>query len=295
MSHDCPRGGVAKYALQEPYVKRVADLARDIVRGHAARQGYAFVDRLKTTTSLAEKIESGRYRTWSELDDCYACAVVVPTLAEEPPVLDVLKSAFKEVAVRGRGSTQKDPQVFRFDATRFIGSLRPNPSIEEASPLASVRFEVQIRTAFEHAWTVTTHSWAYKASRVDWRRMRLVAQLKATVEQLDALVAGFGSIEGTLSEQHWPVVAAQKAIETHFRAGIEAKQIPREVAPESWTRFCQNLFALLTVRPRERDPVGVVTQALGELAAGMAPWSAEQFPRSLSLLSHSGMGESPHL
>jgi ppGpp synthetase/RelA/SpoT-type nucleotidyltranferase len=275
-----------KHEMIRPYVERVATHVRDVVRNYAASEGFAFIDRLKDTESIAEKIETGRYKAWADLDDCYGCALIVPTLQHEKAVLAFLQTQFNAVSVRGRGSAQKDPQVFRFDATRFIGSLRPSPTLQAESQLVRIMFEVQIRTAFEHAWSVTTHSWAYKAAHVDWRRMRLVAQLKAAVEQLDALVAGFEFVEGTLSEQHWPQVAAQKTLEMYFRELFVTHRIPNEAAPHSWTRFCQNLLGFLTSSRREyvRDPVAIVEAALQEITAAMAEWTEKDFPRSVSLL-----------
>jgi ppGpp synthetase/RelA/SpoT-type nucleotidyltranferase len=80
--------------------------------------------------------------------------------------------------------------VFRFDCTRFIGRLR-SPDENTRSPIYDIPFEVQIKSAFEHAWSATTHLLTYKSSEVNWSKLRLTAQLKAAVEQLDTLVLSF--------------------------------------------------------------------------------------------------------
>src|SRR5437764_1108082 len=77
----------------------------------------------KRIESVAEKIDSGRYRRWVDIDDLFACTVVIPTLRDEDRVIAFLKGVFHAVDVRGRNDTRKPPAVFRFEATRFIGRL----------------------------------------------------------------------------------------------------------------------------------------------------------------------------
>jgi ppGpp synthetase/RelA/SpoT-type nucleotidyltranferase len=153
-------------------------------------RGFALVSRIKTLESVSEKVETGRFDSWASLDDLVAVTVVIPTLTSEPAVVSFLKDSFKEVELRARSSTFKAPEVFRFDCTRFIGQLR-SPDENSRTPIHDVLFEVQIRSAFEHAWSVTTHALAYKSPEVSWSRLRLTAQLKAAVEQLDTLVLSF--------------------------------------------------------------------------------------------------------
>src|SRR5262245_37040831 len=113
----------------EPDLKLVAEEVKQAVSAYCERSGYPYVGRLKAIDSLAEKLESGRYESWANIDDLFACAVVIPTLDKEPGVLDFLREAFEEVVTRGRHSTQKPPEAFRFEATRFIGRLRAsNPA-----------------------------------------------------------------------------------------------------------------------------------------------------------------------
>jgi len=222
-----------KYALIRPYVARAAEHVRDLVRGFCEEKGYAFIGRIKEADSLAEKIETGRFARWSDLDDLYACSIIVPTLAEEAGALSFLTERFEVNEIRGRGTTLQNPEVFRFDATRFIGQLRTDAIPAASDELRSIRFEVQVRTAFEHAWSVTTRAFAYKADRVDWRRVRLAAQLKAAVEQMDNLVAGFEGMVATISEQNWPEISAKKKIEEFFREQFES----RGPAPEKLDHF----------------------------------------------------------
>ena len=283
-----PAAVVRRYQLDEPYIKDVADRVRDQVYSFCERNGFAFTGRIKTRDSLAEKLETGRYRSWAEVDDLYACSVVVPTLLDEESVLSFLEETYEQVKLRKRGSTQKDPTVFRFDATRFIGRLRADERLDETSPLRKILFEVQIRSAFEHAWSVTTHALAYKSDEVNWRRLRLVAQLKASVEQLDGLVLGFDAAADEVSEHQWPEVAAKKRIETFFLTLIEDGALPTDAAPQSWARFCESLFRIMMASSSGfvADKEQFVEELLEDLSQVIASHGSKKYPRSLTLTQY---------
>ncbi|HEV3112652.1 MAG TPA: hypothetical protein VGY99_19360 [Candidatus Binataceae bacterium] len=159
-----------KYGSLGPYLTRLRTIVRDTLQPFVDRRGYAIVSRIKSLESLAEKlVESGRYKGWSELDDLIAFTVVVPTLSDEAPVINFLTSVFEKVSLRARGASDKAPEVFRFDGTRFIARLKPSGSPGREN-IEAITFEVQIRSAFEHAWSVTTHALSYKTANVTWER-----------------------------------------------------------------------------------------------------------------------------
>ena len=69
-----------------------------------------------------------------------------------------------------------------------------------------ISFEVQIRTAFDPAWVVTTHALSYKSSVVDWKQQRLAAELKATAEKMDLLILAFQEASLKIEESRWPAI-----------------------------------------------------------------------------------------
>src|SRR5690606_24399355 len=81
-----------------------------------AKHSYGFHSRVKSPESLTEKLDSGRYKRWSEVDDLLGCTIVVPTTGHEREVIRYLKWRFAEVELRRRNSTNKYPDVFRFDS-----------------------------------------------------------------------------------------------------------------------------------------------------------------------------------
>lgn len=278
---------IQNYNMDAPYLRKVAERVKDNVSKFCGDHGFAFVGRMKTEESLAEKIETGRYVSWSQMDDLYACAIVIPTLREEAKVLEHLKTIYHQTELRARGTSQKDPTVFRFDSTRFIGKLNIDEDIAEDSPLRKIQFEVQIRTAFEHAWCVTTHALTYKADKIDWRRLRLTAQLKAAVEQLDSLVLGFDGVAATLSEHNWPEVAAMKQIEVTFRNLIRDNLLPPEILPGSWARFCENLLSVfLGTSAEPKHKAQSIARKNLKLIDATIRSKTEKYPLSLTLIQY---------
>lgn len=216
---------------------------------------YLFSSRPKGLDALAEKLESGRYAAWAEIDDRFACTVVVPTTAHEPDVIAFLDAAFVRDKLRKRNSTTKAPDVFRFDSTRWNGRLSPQVGDTVAPGADQILFEVQIQTVFENAWGVVTHDLVYKSDSIDWRKARLAAQLKAAVEQIEMTIAGF--------ETNLDYIPASRHPETDEKVRLLAKlqdlmadgRLTDEIAPRSWSRLADNVYALVgsyTPRPQDR-------------------------------------------
>lgn len=276
-----------QFNLLSPYLHILQQRVEETVFNYCMERKFAYTGRTKEVQSLAEKIESGRYSGWSELDDLFACTVIVPTLAEEGSVLEFLQQVFSEVRIIRRGQLEKAPDVFRFDAPRFIGRLRPIEGTDLPSEINQISFEVQIRSAFEHAWSVTTHALAYKTRRVDWTHLRLAAQLKAAVEQLDSLVLAYENLAQGIVRAPWPEVVVKSKITGRFSMLVAEKKIPSELAPKDWSRFSENLYSLLQSCPdypsSRQDRPHFIDESLEILAEEIEQLGPKSFPRSISL------------
>ena len=59
----------ARFLEFEAYLPFVMERLKETLLAFADTRGYAVVGRLKTIESLSEKIETGRYLSWSSIDD----------------------------------------------------------------------------------------------------------------------------------------------------------------------------------------------------------------------------------
>lgn len=271
-----------KYRSVEPYLEPVRIRVRNTLLTLCEAEGFALVSRVKAIDSVSEKVETGRFSSWKEIDDLVALTVVVPKLSDERRVLAFLRETFEEIEVRARGSSQKAPDVFRFDATRFIG--RFSTRAEEArAPLFDVPFEIQIRSAFEHAWSVTTHALSYKSADVSWSKLRLAAQLKSAVEQLDTLVAAFDDATKYIDPSLWPEIQAKTELKAFFDLHLSSGTIPIELAPKDWSRFVDNVFDIVASSHDRARPAEIGQWIRRDFDAELTHLGRDAVPLSISL------------
>jgi len=259
------------YNAQRDAADSLANNVRQTLRAFTDKNRYGLVSRLKSLESLSEKLETGRYESWSSLDDRVAFTLVIPTTAHEASVIDFLDSIYDRGSnIRLRNSSQKAPDVFRFDTTRYIGRLRLQEGLDLPADVDRILFEVQIQTAFEYAWTVVTHDVVYKSQDVDWRKLRLAAQLKAAVEQIEFLVTSFTSNLDALPASEYPEVDTKAAIIERFRGFVKAGALSSELVPESWSRFADNVWRLVASYSRRYDVPGNTIALLGAVEGRLA-------------------------
>jgi ppGpp synthetase/RelA/SpoT-type nucleotidyltranferase len=277
-----------KFDYDELYVKHISKIVKDTVSNFCDENGFASLHRIKKIESLSEKLESGRFKRWSDIDDMFASAIIIPTLNYETNVIKFLEHAFFKVDIKSRGSSLKAPDVFRFDSTRFIGKLKPREG-DKQDRIFNIFFEIQIRTAFEHAWAVTTHSLIYKNQVIDWKRQRLASQLKASVEQMDILAISFDQVSQCIPEYKWPEIWAKKEIIDLFSQAIRDGLIKQELAPKDWTRFSDNIYRLIVSVEVAKDMstarrARYVHCCLNILFSELEKLGTQKIPLSISLL-----------
>jgi hypothetical protein len=172
-------------------------------------------------------------------------------LNEEEEVLQDVDKYFDIQNIIKRGTKKKAPDVFRFDSTRVIAKIK---DYSEAKPVAKIAFEIQIKSAFEYAWSITTHSLTYKTNKPDWKRDRLAAQLKASVEQLDTLVLGFEDMSNRITESYHELSIEKVKLSAFIADLFDKKILPEEHFPKDMSRNCDNMLNLLYACPWYRKP-----------------------------------------
>lgn len=273
-----------EYDRINPYVKALHLNVRSVVLNYCTKNGFAFTDRIKTLDSLSEKIETGRFVKWSDLDDFYAASIIIPNLNCEAEVINFLQSTYNQVAIKKRGSTLKSPDVFRFESTRFIGKYK---QIGVQTDISKINFEVQIKTAFEHAWSVSTHSLVYKANDIDWKLLRLASQLKSSVEQLDMIVSGARQMNSHITEHSWPEINVKKYILDKTNLFLQNVNVPEELKPKDSSRFSENLYSFFSPLVRNSRTPYVILEPYFIAANDFADsLGKDKFPRSISLIQY---------
>lgn len=273
-----------QYEQYLPFVKEVAKQVKETMLNFCDNKGYALTSRIKAIESLAEKIETGRFKKWSELDDLFGCTVIIPNLSQEQEVIEFCKDTFQVTNIVKRGQNKKSPDTFKFDSTRISARLKrvDDPNIDNILSIFNVIFEIQIKSAFEHAWAVSTHDLVYKGSEIDWKKLRLAAQIKAIVEQLDTMILAFEQISPAIQESDYPEIKRKCQIAVATQELFKLEKIPEELKPKDMTRFCDNLYGIL-VRAGKEDKVQEVIKCIKN-KINSTP--SKQIPLSISLLQY---------
>lgn len=240
-----PQSVLDRFRDAETPLRALSAYIEGQLQGWATSKGYLFSGRPKDPQSLSEKLESGRYAKWSDIDDMYATTIVLPTASHEEQAITYLTSTFEQVEIRRRNSTQKPADVFRFDSTRFIGRVRPEVASTLTPGVESIRFEVQLPTVFEYAWGVATHDLVYKGEEIDWAKMRLAAQLKSAVEQIDMIIAGFEGTASFIARSPHDETDAKSYLVGELKKLVAEGVIQQEIVPRSWSRLADNVVSLV--------------------------------------------------
>ncbi|MCG8409832.1 MAG: hypothetical protein MI739_00935 [Bacteroidales bacterium] len=274
-----------KYNLQKPYFEFIQSYLDKTLMKYAQKNNYAYSSRIKNLDSICEKIETGRYSCWSEIDDFIACVLIIPNLDYEDSVIDFLEKSFNKILIRKKGNTYKSFDVFRFDSTRFIGTIN-SENEQKKSEIHSIRFEVQIRSAFEHAWSVTTHDLAYKSDVIDWSVLRFAAQLKASVEQLDMITLGAKDINKHITKSKCPEIEIKIEILNYLKNLFAENNIPEELKPKDFSRVVENVYNLVIpnlAKSKVEKRKCKLKEIFKKINNSIALFNRTSFPMSLSL------------
>ena len=222
----------------------VSKRALELLRPFCDENKYLLAHRLKELDSFLEKLETGRFNV-DEIDDIFAVTIIVPTERDVSKCVGAMPSGISIDVTKNTRSRKPEPETFRFDDTICICRLAPRRhDLRSAGDIFDLKFEIQVRTITQHAWSVATHSLAYKAEKVDWRRYRLASQLRAIVEQLDLSYSKFDSLipglEKIASKRMVDKSRISEAIDDFFDRGL----LHRAVSVDSRARVAETVAAV---------------------------------------------------
>lgn len=149
-----------------------------------------FEHRLKSQESYASKLSTGRYNG-AEIDDFYACTIVVPNLRYVSDAVELVSACYDLFDKKPGETVKSRPTDFSFNSIRMLCRLKKGVT---ENYLDSCVFEVQVKTLLEHACSKATHDFSYKGGTVSWSRERLAAQIKAVLDNADLSILEMESL-----------------------------------------------------------------------------------------------------
>ena len=253
------------YAIQLERSVQLKSKVDAFLRPHRKPEWH-YESRIKGEESFALKIESGRAKNPTELEDFFAATIVVRNGPEVAEAETLLSSLF-DVAYRKPQSdteTHKRPENFTFDDLRLYLRWRDDP-ILPPSGLAGALFELQIKTFLQHAWSIATHDLTYKVDDVNWSTMRIAYQIKAMLEHAEL------SIQEATELSKSVALSKSDAFTTTLKKFIEVVKAlwPKPELPNDVRRFAENIMDLAQMVKLDAKSFQDFLEA--EAAAGRGP------------------------
>lgn len=227
------------------------------LKNRAEDLGWFFFSRIKSVESFAQKIETGRVSDPAQLEDFFACTIVVPTIIEIGRAEELLLEWYdqKERRPADNQFTRKASSSFVFDDLRLYVARRARTD-GKYPDLDGILFEVQVKTVLQHAWSVATHDLIYKTDSVSWSLERIAYQVKAMLEHAEISVAEASRLATSLGvgkeDQRTRDVLG---VISHLQEVWSADQLPRDIR-----RLATNILAVLS-------GCGVCVEELSEIVA----------------------------
>ncbi len=149
-----------------------------------------YESRIKTEQSFALKLETGRELHPNQPEDFFACTIVVENQTRVKDAEEFARRLFTVLTRRPErsNSTPLPAHSFDFDDLRLYVSWKDHPT-QKPTGSHGLKFEFQIKTFLQHAWSVATHDLVYKTDDVSWATSRIAYQVKATLENAELSIA----------------------------------------------------------------------------------------------------------
>jgi ppGpp synthetase/RelA/SpoT-type nucleotidyltranferase len=203
-----------------------------------------YESRVKSLESFALKVETGRFKNPTRLEDFFACTLVVTNASEIDAANELICKTFALDNRRPERATwtHKSPDSFPFDDLRLYVTLGKDSTLPE-SDLDNILFEVQIKTFLQHAWSIATHDLIYKSDAANWGKERIAYQIKAMLEHAELSIQEVERLADnpSLAKENKQTEEIRKIIEL-LKRHWSGDELPQDIR-----RLAQNINQLLDV------------------------------------------------
>ena len=269
--------------LHESATEKYVHLQKDVdsLLQNQKRPSWHYESRLKSLESFAIKLESGRWRNLTKVDDLLASVIVVENNTTLPAAETLIKRFFDVKERRPPNSQQTTirAEAFPFDDVRLYAGWPSNAPAPKPR-YAGLIFEVQLRTFLQHAWNVATHDIVYKSMTKDWSKERLAAQVRANLENAEVVLCEIDTLARSkvlaridkytqrvnriteLLERHWETNSLPEDVKG-LSSNVERLIRAMNVSIERLSKILETEKGIgLGTLPQNLSPFGIITSSL---------------------------------
>lgn len=182
-----PRSIRALHSNIEPIYIKLKDKVDDLIKSRLLPDWH-YISRIKNLESYAQKLETGRIYSTDELEDFFACTIVVRNYGEILQARKIITDYFTIKEERPNDNITKRSDSFPFDDLRIYSKWIDDPTLPGTVFNGRI-FEIQIKTFLQHAWTIATHDLIYKSDQANWAKERIAYQIKAMLEHAEISIS----------------------------------------------------------------------------------------------------------
>lgn len=229
-------------------------------------KSWHYFSRIKQLESFALKLETGRFSEAKSMEDFFACTIVVENLDQINKATELIRESFNIFLTRPKDQklTHKEPSSFQFDDLRLYATLIQKDFLPE-EPINKVKFEIQVKTFLQHAWSLATHDLIYKSNEINWSKERIAYQIKAMLEQAELTISGVNNlitVPEVLKDNY--ETTQQKKILNFYNNFFKSEDLPKDVV-----RLCKNTQELLKGLNLQVEDLEKVLQKENDLGKGV--------------------------
>lgn len=270
-----PSGFAQAYNRVIPVLERLQAKCDLLLRGVARSVEGRYYSRIKPPESLLMKIErDGPEKPFEEIEDLFAATIVVPNSTLVQRVDEGISELFE--IVKMVPPKTRAPEEFIYDDRHLILKLRQEPGREDPE-LASIRFELQIKTEMQAAASAVSRELGYKTRWLSWAKARLASRIRALVEMADDLLARLvESLEDAKEppEERYEMFANRNRIIQILEQTLAPEQMPEDrrrlaITVEKYLELCKPKTSPEELKQMiEDDKYAKVREAISLTAAG---------------------------
>lgn len=176
--------------MRETYMRMQDDLT-DILNTMLTREGIAISNlsiRIKQKEALRRKIlYKQKYQTLEDITDVIGCRIITLFEDDVERVFALVQREFEVVEVVDHRRKMQEMTEFGYNSLHVVVRFSPvRLQLTEYAAYANVKFEIQLRSALQHAWAEVEHGLGYKNEyEVPRAVRRRLSRLSASLELLD--------------------------------------------------------------------------------------------------------------
>jgi putative GTP pyrophosphokinase len=222
-----------------PLHEKLTGCVKNIVVDHLEKKNIDFLNieaSLKEMTRVIEKITRKKYtRPHEQLTDLSAVRVITCFKSQAREVSRTIEEIF-EIDKENSEIYDLDLPIVGYRSTHYVCCLgKEKGEMHEYADIAQLKFEVQVRTALQHAWAEIAHDRTYKSGRTYpagvQRKLNLCAAalelVEISFEDIEREISEYDTgISATSTQELSPLEISKESLDQYARVLSSTSSIP---------------------------------------------------------------------